>query len=473
MAKKKEIKSHVKLSREVPSSIEAEQALLSSILINNELFKDIINHIYSPDFFYLEKHKVVYQCMIDLHNEGKQLNPINVLEELKKNDLESKLNEEEIYEFMESQFLGSTWDTYAKIIKEKFLFRRVIQECSEIIEESLHEKKLTAVIDHLFSNFNLISQAISSTKEEYNLQNKLIDFKNDIVSKIESGSFKPNIVHSGFQKLDKKVGGGLYPGSYNILGARASVGKTSFALNLMRNMAMEGKNILFFSLEQPVEQIIARFLSMTMEVSFTSAMSGDLAPLEDMYGDQVGEVINHAIETIGNYADRINIIDNSKLDINDMKNITRRYVKEKGVEVVFIDYLQFIKSAVRDTKLRETTDISRSLKELASEEKVSLFVLSQLSRSIEQYDRKDKSPKLSDLRDSGALEQDADVVMFLYPAEDQTAGKPGEAALTDYLSNPEARINVSIAKNRNGATGIVPFIFFKSRFTFEETDSNW
>jgi replicative DNA helicase len=239
-------------------------------------------------------------------------------------------------------------------------------------------------------------------------------------------------------------------------------------------MASEGRKILFFSLEQPVEQIIGRFLSMTLEIPFSQVMLGDLHVIEEKYpGQDIGELFETALNNIDSYAERINIIDNSKtdLDMNNIKNLTRKYKMEKDIDVVFIDYLQFIKPAttlegriVYQTKLREVTEISRGLKEIAMEENVALFVLSQLSRNIEQREEKDKSPKLSDLRDSGALEQDADVVMFL-----SEKGFKKNIIDEEYVLNKvETTINFSVSKNRNGPTGMVPFLFKKSDFIFEE-----
>jgi len=459
--KKKEKKKAVRYDEQLPHDEQAEAVVLSSIFLNPNIITNIVSSLKVDDFF-TQKYRLIFEAINKLYNSNKPIEIGEIRDYLVKNDKFEQVGEDTISQIVASTNFFHNIDTYVHIIREKSVYRDIITKNSIIMEHSFQQKDIGEILDEIIKNFNDVTKFSIDKKKEDNLGKKVVDFKNEVVEKLIEGTYENTFIPTQYELLDEKLGGGFLPGNFILIGARASKGKTTFALNIMKQMALEGKKILFFSLEQPAFQIIGRYLSMTLEIPFSKIMKNDLSVLEEKFpGADIGKILNTAMDTVLKYAENIYIVDDSNMKIDEIKNITRKYKIDYDIDAVFIDYLQFIKPKKNmESRLREITQISGELKEIARETNTAVVSLSQLSRSIEKYDRKDKAPKLSDLRDSGALEQDADIVMFLWDEVKEGEEVDKNASI--------ANVNLSLEKNRNGETGLVKYEFFKYKFLFEE-----
>ncbi len=460
-SQEKKQKKIIKYIETLPYDERAELIVLSSIFLEPNIITNVISSLEVKDFF-IEKHRLIFEAIINIYKTGNSIEIGDVRDYLIKNETFDLVGEETLTNIISNTSFFHNIDTYIHSIKEKSVYRKIIAKNRMIMEHSFEQKEISQILDEIFKNFNDVSKFSIDNKKEYNLGNKVVDFKKNVVEKLIEGTYENNFIPTEYELLDEKLGGGFMPGNFVLIGARASKGKTTFALNIMKQMALAGKKILFFSLEQPAFQIIGRYLSMTLEIPFSKIMRNDLSALEEKFpGADIGKILNTAMDTVLKYAENILIVDESNLKIDDIKNLTRQYRHDYNIDAVFIDYLQFIKpNKTMNTRLREITQISGELKDIARETETAVISLSQLSRSIEQRDRKDKAPKLSDLRDSGALEQDADIVIFLWNELKDNEKEDKNA--------PVVNVNVSIEKNRNGETGLVKYEFYKYKFLFEE-----
>ncbi len=456
----------------LPNSKDSEDNILIRILSDPKLFPIVQTSLFEKDFFFDPENNVIYGTMMKLYVKGRPINWTSVKEEVVKDDLFTAARCDEIFSrYFDPSAMSSDLEESINNVREKYIYRELIKKARDIVRVCETQENIEAILDRLFKSFTQISGLRFAEKGEQNLGDYLVKFKRDIIEKILSGEFKPTFVPTGFDHLDKKLGGGFTPGSFVILGARASVGKTSFALNMLRNFSTGNKKSLFFSLEQPADQVLMRFFSMELDLPFNKIVNlRDFSDMNERYQSaNRAELINQAAETIHSYSENIRIVDNSNLDVNAIKNAIRKHKNEQNTDIVVIDYLQFIKppqmgDRMLDSRIREITIISRELKDIARETGTCVIALSQLSRNIEQRDKKERMPRLSDLRDSGALEQDADVVLFLYEKPEREAGEDEE----EVKNRPETSVNVMIGKNRNGETGIVSMKFRKTSFTFTE-----
>lgn len=417
-----------------PHNDDAEKSVLGSIILDKDALFDVME-ILKPEDFYNEMHKEIFATAVELYRKNEPVDTLTLSEELKKRKSLEMVGGR-AYIALLSTAVPSTSNVaqYAKIVAEKAVLRRLIGTASDIIDKGYQEKmESEAVLDYAERGIFEIAQA-RQTRDYQHLKDVL--WKNiskiDELSKLD-GSLTG--LTTGFIDLDTKTAG-LQKSDLLVLAARPAMGKTAFALNIAQQAAIKsGAKVLIFSLEMAADQLGQRLLSMESRIEMQKLRVGNL---ERKDWDQ----INIALDTLSK-AD-INIDDTPGVSIMEIKNKCRRMKAERGLDLVIIDYLQLMALDGRtESRQQEVSTISRFLKQLAREMDCPVIVLSQLSRAPEQ--RADHRPILSDLRESGSIEQDADIVMFLYRDEyynPETTEKPNIC-------------EVNIAKQRGGETGTV------------------
>jgi len=417
-----------------PHNDDAEKSVLGSVLLDKDALYEVLE-ILKPEDFYSEMHKEIYSAVIELYRKSQPVDILTVSEELKKRKSLEMVGGR-AYIAMLSTAVPSTSNAgeYAKIIAEKAILRKLIGTASDIIEKGYQERMSSSeVLDFAERGIFEIAQA-RQTKDFALIKDVLWEniAKIDEMSKLEG-----NItgLTTGFIDLDGKTSG-LQKSDLIMLAARPAMGKTAFALNIAQQAAIKSKaKVLIFSLEMSRDQLGQRMLSMESRIEMQKLKTGNL---ERKDWDQ----IHIALDTLSKTS--IYIDDTPGITAMEIKNKCRRLKAEKGLDLIVIDYLQLMAFEGRsESRQQEITALSRFLKLLAREMDCPVIVLSQLSRAPEQ--RTDHRPILSDLRESGSIEQDADIVMFLYRDEyynPETTDKPNVC-------------EVIIAKQRSGPTGTV------------------
>ena len=419
------------MQKNLPCALEAEQSVLGSILIDPNCFADLTEIIHADDF-YLDEHGEIFYAMQDLFAKSREIDLVTLIDTLVSRGV---YNEEESKKYIKviAETVPSAANVldYAKIVREKSLLRSLIGAADEIRESAFSAQgDVKDIIDSaeakVFSiaqgseskGFVHIREAISRTYERLDL----------LARDKDAASGTP----TGFSALDRTIVG-LGEGDLVLIGARPGMGKTSFAMNIATNIAKSSqKNVCVFSLEMSAEQLASRMLSSEALVDSYAIRSGNLTT------DQYKKLADAAADLSES---NILIDDTTGITVTRMKAKLRRV---KNLGLVVVDYLQLMQGERNsDNRVLEVGDISRGLKILAKELKIPVICCAQLSRGPES--RTDKRPMLSDLRDSGAIEQDADIVMFLYRDEYYKAPGEGEQSVAECI----------VAKNRHGSTGTV------------------
>jgi replicative DNA helicase len=437
----------VTLSRQPPHSHEAEEALLGSILLNNRVLIDIATLVSQEDF-YRSGNRIIYEHMARMWENG---DPIDIL------TLQESLKSEQVLDRVGGPvYLDQLFDRvpssqnapyYAKIVHEKALLRKVADLGRELVGLAEGTSESTEnVMDTVGQKF--IDLAMRETVRTNRTMSDVMQSLLDTLEKrkVEKGYAG---LRTGYSGLDNILGG-LQKSDFLILAARPSVGKTALALNIVQNAAEEGKRIAFFSIEMAAEQLALRLLSTISDVSSHKIRRGDISEFD--WENKITPALDR--------------MDRMKVFINDNASITPLGIRAEarklaldpagGIDLIVIDYLQLISVGKRvESRVQEVSEISRSMKSLARELNIPVLALSQLSRESEKQTR---IPRLSDLRESGALEQDADVVMFLH-RDDKTE----ELSLDEKLD-----VQLIIAKHRNGPTGLIKLKFDRRRTWFKE-----
>ena len=420
--------------RKLPFSLEAEQAVLGSVLIDPEKITDVATMISSEDF-YLEEHKSIFSAMQKLSLQSRDIDPVVLMDALVQEgvyDIEqSKKYIRTIAEIVPS---SSNIKDYAKIVKDKSLLRQLINVCGEITDTAYAEQDAAErIVDSAEAKIFSIAQ----TKESHDfahIRDVIIEtYKN--IKEIATNPDAAGGVPTGFSDLDKVLVG-LGEGDLVIIGARPGMGKTAFALNLATNIArMSRKTVCIFSLEMSNEQLVQRMLSSEALVESYALRSGNLTPDDWNKLAKASAFLSEC---------DIYIDDTTGINVTGMKAKLRRM---KNLGLVVIDYLQLMQSDRKiDNRVQEVSEISRNLKLLAKELKIPVICCAQLSRTNES--RTNKRPMLSDLRDSGSIEQDADMVMFLFRDEYYDKEQEGNVA------------EVIVEKNRHGGRDTVKLNWF-------------
>lgn len=430
-----------------PHNEEAERSILGASMLSKDALLDIMD-IVKPRDFYSEMHKEIFTAIRDLYSRSTPVDTLTVSEELKKrNSLEMVGGRAYIASLSSGVPSTANAAQYAKIVAEKAVLRRLITTSSDIIEEAYKEAMdADVVLDYAERGIFEIAQAKQS-KDVAALKDVLI---RNIEIIDEASKLDGNVigVPTGFCDLDK-ITSGLQRSDLVIVAARPAMGKTAFALNVAQQAAVKGKaSVLIFSMEMSKEQLGQRLLSMESRVEMQKLKTGDLNRKD-------WDDINIALDVLSEAS--IFIDDTPGISIMEIKNKCRRIKAEHGLDLVVLDYLQLMSFEGRtESRQQEISALSRNLKLIAREMDCPVIVLSQLSRAPEQ--RQDHRPQLSDLRESGSIEQDADIVLFLYRDdyyEKENSEKPGVC-------------EVIIAKQRSGPTGIVELMWLEKYTRFAD-----
>ena len=414
-----------------PHSIEAEKSVLGSVLQSKEALFEVLE-ILEPEDFYSEHHKEVFEAVRELNRRSEPVDILTVSEELKKRNTLAMVGGRAFVASLPTEAPSTAnAESYAHIIKEKAILRSLIQASADILDRSYKDKTDSQEVLS-FAEQEIFNIARAKQKKDYT---SLYDVMMENISQIDAmASTEGKLIGltTGFVELDEKTAG-LQKSNLIIVAARPAMGKTAFVLNLAQNAALKADaKVLIFSLEMSKEELGMRMLSSDTCIDLAKLKTGDLnrGEWEDLY------IGIDRLTKAGIYID-----DTPGISLMEMKNKCRRLKAEKGLDLVIVDYLQLME-AKAESRQQEISKLSRSLKILAKEMDCPVIVLSQLSRAVEQ--RIEKKPQLSDLRESGAIEQDADLVMFLY---------------RDEYYNPDTdkpnTCEVILAKHRGGSTGTV------------------
>ncbi|GAQ95277.1 replicative DNA helicase [Thermodesulfovibrio aggregans] len=429
-----------------PQSLEAEQAVLGAIILEGEAITKAIE-ILSPEDFYSERHRKIYQAMLELFDRNEPIDLITLTEHLRdKGELEDVGGVSYLGTLTTVVPTAANIRYHAKLVREKALLRSLIRACTEIVTKVYEEPEdAEEMIDFAERLIFEISEKRTNTSF-YHMKDVVKNTFKIIESMYEKKAVITGIP-SGFKDLDALTSG-FQPGDLIIIGGRPGMGKTAFSLNIAQHVGVElGEPVAFFSLEMSKEQIAMRLLSSIAMVNSSALRKGFITKRD-------WERITDAAVKLSEAP--IYIDDSSQMSVLEIRAKARRLKMEKGrLGLVIIDYLQLMRSRnTYDVREQEIADISRSLKAMAKELKVPVIALSQLNRSVEKSS--DKRPTLANLRESGAIEQDADVIIFLY--RDEVYNRKNAAN--------KGRAEVIVAKQRNGPTDTVLLTFLQDYTRF-------
>jgi len=435
-----------------PQNVESEKALLGSIMLRPESLSEIMD-IIRPEAFYSEKHKIIFVTMTELHNRHEPIDMLTVSARLKETGEIDRIGGlsylTEIINIVPS---SSNIEHYAQIVNKKHVMRRLIEAAEHVSALGYDEaEELEHILDKAEKKIYEVTNITGSGK--YTEIKDALTEAMERLDRLHKTKGELRGVPTGFKDLDERLSG-FQKSDLIILAARPSMGKTSLALDIARKAALNHNiPVAIFSLEMSTQQLVDRMLAAQSRVNAWKMRTGGLTL------DSEFELIRDALETFAKAP--IYIDDQPANNIMKMRSIVRRLKHEKKLGLVIVDYLQLmapVQSKNNDNLVQQITEISRSLKQLAREFDVPVIALSQLSRAVEQRGGK---PRLSDLRDSGSIEQDADVVMFIHREKDES-GESSKSAETEIL----------IEKHRNGPTGIVKLRFDSKVSSFLDIDAH-
>ena len=425
-----------------PQNVEAEQAVLGAMLLSLDAVIVAMEKLQSQDF-YRDVHRIIFEAMEHLHWENKEIDVITLPDELKRM---KKLDDVGGLEYVLNlpNLVGSAANIeyYANIVAEKALARNLISTCTELTTEAYDGQKETeALLDD--AERRILQLSDTKNRGDFASVGAVVEVTLDKITKLYENKAGLTGLPTGFRDLDRMTSG-LQPSDLILVAARPSMGKTAFTLNIAQNVGVrQHKTVAFFSLEMSQEQLVQRLLCQIAHIDSQKLRTGQLN------SDEEWTRLTDACDKL--YESPIYIDDTPGISVAEMRSKARRLKSEHGLDLIIVDYLQLMQGRNAESRQQEISEISRSLKALARELKVPLIALSQLSRSVES--RQDKRPMLSDLRESGALEQDADIVSFLY-REDYYDKETENQHITEVI----------LAKHRNGPVGSVK-LYFKNEFT--------
>lgn len=419
------------IGRSLPQSVDVEQSLLGAMILDIEAVTTA-SELLKKDDFYKEGHKILFEVIIDMYRNNEtidtlllksKLETLGVLEEVGGLDYIAKLTDAGI--------LTTNAEHYSKVIEEKSVLRRLIRTSSEIITKGYNSENADALLEKAEQDIFDISQ--KKNREGFVPINEILEKTYDQIEALAEAGGTITGLSTGFDQIDEKTSG-LQRSDLILVAARPSMGKTSLAINICQNAALAGKNVAIFSLEMAKEQLVQRMLSTEALIKVGDVRDGNLTDDDWIALSKASASLSKA---------KVYIDDTPGINLMEMRAKARRLKMEHGIDLIMIDYLQLMSTSEKgESRQQEISSLSRGLKGLAREMDCPVMTLSQLSRAPEQ--RADHRPILSDLRDSGAIEQDADIVMFLYRDEyyNQETEDKGIGELI-------------IAKQRNGETGTI------------------
>lgn len=444
-----------------PQSPELEEAVLGACMLEKDAFAQVLEIIQSEECFYVDAHRKIYAAMRRLFDRGTSVDLLTISEELRKTSEIELVGGSYFLTHLTTSVLSSAHvEAHSRIVMEKFIQRELIRISGQVINDAYEDS--TDVFDLLDKAESGLYEITDKhlRKNFTNLQDILVRTMNEIdEARKKTGDL--NGIASGFTELDR-ITSGWQKTDLIILAARPSVGKTAFALNLAMNAAMHHSKpvaVAVFSLEMGAGQIVKRMLSAVSEVNMSNISQGKMAEHEFI---QMSQRMTHLAKA------KIFLDDQAALNIFELRAKARRLKQKHDIQLIIIDYLQLMQASIEKNGNREQeiSKISRDLKALAKELEVPIIALSQLNRSVETR-KESKVPQLSDLRESGAIEQDADMVMFLYRPEYHNL--PNDA-----MNNTvEGHTEIHIAKHRNGSTGTVKVRFIKEYQKFVDMEDDF
>ncbi len=473
---KLEIAKSLKQNQEIPSNIEAEQHLLGSVLVNNDIIDEIANIINSTSF-YDPAHIKIYEVIEILNNKGMIANPITLKNYFEKDDMLDEVGGTE-YLVKLTRFSSSTKQAidYAKVVHEMYLRRELVLISDDLSHETLNTKENNAeqIIEKTEKSlFDLAERG--SFSQSFLKFNKALDQTIEMATLAMKNDRGIVGVPTGLTELDEKLGG-LHKSDLVILAGRPSMGKTALATNIAYHAAQqlmsrqEKSSVAFFSLEMSSEQLSTRILSEQARIKSDDIRRGKVTE----------EEINRYIETSRNIYNLPLFIDETPaITIATLSNRARRIKRLFGLSLIVVDYIQLMRASNllrNDGRVQEVSEITQGLKALAKELSVPVLALSQLSRAVEQRD--DKQPQLADLRESGSIEQDADVVMFVYREEyylerkQPKLGSIEHAEWQSKMNDVNGLADIILGKQRHGPTGTVKVEFEGIYTKFKDLSKN-
>lgn len=432
------------MMRSLPQSLEAEQSVIGSMIIDKSAIAKSLEKLNEEDF-YRDGHKVIFKAIREMFSQDMAVDLVTLLEYLKSTDMLDKAGGVTyISEISSSVITTANLEAYIKIVEDKSLLRKLIKSSTSIIEESYNnQNKVDDVLD--FAQKKIFDLAEKQGSNDYEALSNVLERGFLEIERLFNNKGSITGVGSGIRDLDAKTSG-FQKGDMVLIAARPSMGKTTFSLNIAENAALrEGKSVVIFSLEMSKEQLAYKLLCSEANVDMLKLRTGNL-------DDDDWERIARATGPLSKA--KIYIDDTAGLSVMEMRSKCRKIKMEHGIDMILIDYLQLMSgSSGSESRQQEVSEISRSIKALAKEMECPVIALSQLSRAPEQ--RADHRPMLSDLRESGSIEQDADVVMFLYRDE--------------YYNKETEEKNIGeciIAKQRNGPVGTVKMAWIGAHSKF-------
>lgn len=418
------------ISKVPPHNVESEQSLLGALFLDNSIFVELDSMI-QPSDFYIRSHQIIYQAIHDMLSKDQVVDLITLTDKLKSNDrLEKAGGISYVSSLTELVPTASHFMAYAKTIKLKSQYRRVIKLSMIAHEKAFSEEmeigELVSLIEH--NAMKIIENG--SFQKDIHIQPLLEETISEVSKIQQTGTLG---IPTEFTDVDYLTGG-LIPKDLIILAARPGMGKSALAINIMKNVARSGASSLMFSLEMGSGQVVQRILSNEADIHLHKIRGGYLSK-----DDWDGIIV--AANDLGQ--DQIFIDDSPNLKLSEIRIRTKRYILKHDLKLLIVDYLQLIRiDKWGRSRENDVAEISRSLKGFAKDFNIPVLAISQLSRAVEQ--REDKTPKLSDLRESGAIEQDADIIIFLYRNE----------------GIDPVKTLVRVAKHRNGKTGTIYLNFY-------------
>ncbi len=428
-----------------PHNDEAEESVLGAILLDKDAVS-VVSQIISPQDFYNQINGIIFDSMLSLYEQGKPIDILTLKTHLKKQKGETKIESSYLTELVNAVPTAANVEHYATIIKEASTKRSLIQTGSQMVEMAfMEDKEVGDLLNKAESSIFSISQK-SSLKTFIPLKEALAE-SFDRIDELHKKGVGFRGLRTGFVDLDNMLSG-MQPSNLIILAARPGQGKTAMAVNIAQNVAViDKKSVGIFSLEMSKEELVDRLLVGQADVDAWRIKTGKLSETD----------FTKLSRAMGELADAPIFIDDTPgISMSEMRTKARRLQLEHNISLFIVDYLQLADPGRRyDNRVQEVSIVSQSLKNLARELKVPVLAVSQLSRAVEH--RGEKKPQLADLRESGAIEQDADVVMFLYRPEDEYA--------------PTMQTKLLVAKHRNGPLGEIDLLFRGDRVKFYNVDT--
>lgn len=448
-------------------SINIERAVLSSIFFNPEELEDILGVLKAKDF-YLPAHKKIFEVMVKLHDEGMPIDEDFIRNKVNSKDVDDSI----LLEILSANPITNTI-AYVKEIKDASVKRELATLATTIKKVAIEDEvSANEALDTIQGELYKIStdSATSELKDMQSITNSTLSY----IEKMKKLGNKHLIGETtGFDALDRKTTG-FNEGDLVIIAARPAMGKTALVLNMALKNIERGKGVIFFSLEMPAEQLMLRLLSAKTSIPLQSLRKGDM-------DDSQWANLSAAFDDLS--SKKLFVDDGGSVNINQLRARVRKLAQneENNIKLVIIDYLQLMQGIGTKDRHQEVSDISRGLKMLARELKIPIIALSQLNRGLES--RPDKRPMLSDLRESGAIEQDADIIMFVYrddvykerdeARKEKESKDKGEDYKSKFINKPIEEAEIIIGKQRNGPIGMVKLDFHKNLTKFLDKEDKY